>query len=76
MWFNAPHGPWEVLRTGEQLYDEKYGKTADDWAKTKCGNDNLRDQQRWQYKTMVSFVTTINLQLKLLIFVYYEYVYI
>jgi arylsulfatase A len=55
VWFNAPHGPWEVLNSGQEVYNERYGKSHDYWEKYSCTKDEkLVDQQRWQYKTMVS----------------------
>jgi hypothetical protein len=57
LWLNAPHGPWEIIHTGESLYNAKYNKTAKDWEATKCRYEN-RDyplyDTRWYYKTMVS----------------------
>jgi arylsulfatase A-like enzyme len=59
VWFNAPHGPWELLRTGEQYYSDKYGKNHAYWAKYTCTTGDGRSEplytdKRWYYKTMVS----------------------
>lgn len=56
VWFNAPHGPWELLKTGEQVYSVHHNKSTDFWEAAKCqpNNEKLRDQRRWQYKTMVT----------------------
>lgn len=60
VWFNAPHGPWEVIPAGEEVYSQKYGKTHKDWQDMKCYNFRERNkpepvyQQWWYYKTMVT----------------------
>lgn len=57
-WFNAPHGPWEILKPGEAVYNAKHGKRHEDWQNTKCrgprGNLDPLYNNRWYYKTMVS----------------------
>jgi len=53
-WFNAPHGPWEVLPKGEQVYSQYYGVPNDTWKQFKCGNHDLYESRDWAYKTMVS----------------------
>eukprot|EP01038_Epipyxis_sp_PR26KG_P008225 gene8225-11131_t len=53
VWFNAPHGPWELLHCGEKLYSDHYNKSHKDWENTRCGKDSLYNM-RWHYKTMVS----------------------
>ncbi len=53
-WFNAPHGPWEVLPSGEQVYSQRYNVPQDFWKNFTCGNSRLHESREWQYKTMVS----------------------
>ena len=72
MWFNAPHGPWETLHSGETPYAAPLHLPADTdhWAKHRCPAEHwvagdgrsgtrvgglLREDKRWQYKTMVSW---------------------
>jgi arylsulfatase A-like enzyme len=59
IWFNAPHGPWEPLKAGEELYSAKHDKPANFWKGYTC--KAVRDQpahplysQNWSYKTMVA----------------------
>jgi arylsulfatase A len=58
VWFNAPHGPYDLLLSGEQVYSERYNKTHADWVRHKCRNSRGQaeslDNHRWRYKTMVS----------------------
>ncbi len=44
VWFNAPHGPWERLYAGEELYNAEYKKSHDYWTNMKCtwaGKDSV-----------------------------------
>jgi arylsulfatase A-like enzyme len=59
IWFNAPHGPWEPLKAGEDIYSAKHNKPANFWKDHVC--KAVRDQpshhlygQNWSYKTMVA----------------------
>jgi arylsulfatase A-like enzyme len=58
VWFNAPHGPWEVLRPGEDVYSQNQSKVHEDWMKMKCPQTKVKDliknRMEWKYKTMVS----------------------
>jgi len=53
-WFNAPHGPWEVLPAGEQVYSRHYEVPENTWKLFKCGNHDLYEARDWAYKTMVT----------------------
>lgn len=57
VWFNAPHGPWEVLPAGEKAYKLKYN--VSDYSSMKCTDHegrthDLYEGQQWRYKTMVT----------------------
>jgi arylsulfatase A-like enzyme len=54
VWFNAPHGPWEVLQDGLRVYSERYNVSDDYWNNLSCGSYKLRENRDWQYKTMIS----------------------
>lgn len=61
VWFNAPHGPWELLQSGEDYYSKKYKKDHNHWANYMCTEHDGRkaslytgSDKRWYYKTMVS----------------------
>lgn len=54
VWFNAPHGPWELLEEGEEVYTEHYGVTPDFWQDKVCGGIPLRNTRGWMYKSMVT----------------------
>lgn len=54
VWFNAPHGPWELLKEGEEVYTKHYGVKPDFWKDKMCGTDRLRDTRAWMYKSMVT----------------------
>lgn len=56
VWFNAPHGPWEVLKRGEEPYSKTHQKDPQYWENYQCNNppDRLYNDRNWQYKTMVS----------------------
>eukprot|EP01039_Chlorochromonas_danica_P000571 gene571-615_t len=55
VWFNAPHGPWELLRPGEDVYSKHYRKTHEHWAKMQCsGGKYPLYSHPWHYKTMVT----------------------
>lgn len=61
IWFNAPHGPWEILKTGEEIYSKHYNRTSSYWEGVKCpyqGKDYPLYSQNWFYKTMVSAMDT------------------
>jgi len=52
VWFNAPHGPWETIPSGEAVYSKHYGVPLDFWEKHMCGKDRLRAQRSWQCVNM------------------------
>lgn len=59
VWFNSPHGPLEVLHSGEEYYSAKYNKSAGYWSTVKCRDHEnklrpLYEQSSWMYKTLVS----------------------
>ncbi len=61
IWFNAPHGPWEPLTSGEEVYSAKLGLPVTHWKKHMCDTDNGGKSApyslyntRWYYKTMVT----------------------
>eukprot|EP01041_Mallomonas_annulata_P000756 gene756-1441_t len=60
LWFNAPHGPWELLNTGQSIYESTPGYNTTNWQSQTCwaGNDRPREpilsQRMWQYKTMIT----------------------
>ena len=60
VWFNAPHGPPEILKSGEEIYSKYYNKSLSYWSTKKCPVYNRPNDleplynQRWMYKTMVT----------------------
>jgi arylsulfatase A-like enzyme len=56
--FNAPHGPWERLDAGENVYDEMLGVSKSHWDGHKCTwrghEEKLVGTKLWKYKTMIS----------------------
>lgn len=56
LWFNAPHGPWEPLTSGEEVYSAKYNVPITHWKKFTCTKEQVRPLygQQWYYKTMVT----------------------
>ena len=59
MWFNAPHGPWELLPSALPTYSRHHNTTAAHWSKQVCREgrgeeEKLTGQRRFQYKTMVT----------------------
>lgn len=55
VWFNAPHGPWELLPSAESFYSQKHNQSLSYWKDYKCSNGEvLQNQKRWRYKTMVT----------------------
>lgn len=59
VWFNAPHGPWETLKPGVDVYTRHFNKSASHFDSLQCNNgggrrEPLRDTRAWQYKTMVT----------------------
>jgi arylsulfatase A-like enzyme len=56
VWFNAPHGPWETLYKGEELYPKHYKDRSINLGGHHCSQpyEKLRDSRPWQYRTMVS----------------------
>ena len=54
VWFNAPHGPWEPLKSGEEVYSSHHNKPQSYWHDLKCHNKDKLYAQEWYYKTMVT----------------------
>lgn len=54
VWFNAPHGPWEVLDSGQEVYNQHYEKEHNYWRKYQCKDGIMEETRTWQYKTMIS----------------------
>lgn len=57
VWFNAPHGPWEILQSGLEVYTKNFSKTNEFWKTVTCAHDPksfAKDQQIFKYKTMVT----------------------
>jgi arylsulfatase A len=54
VWFNAPHGPWEVIPSGLDVYSKHYGKSTTYWETMTCQEKPLLEQRSFMYKTMVS----------------------
>lgn len=59
MWFNAPHGPWELLPSALPVYSRHHNTSASHWASKTCREgrgeeEKLTAQRRFQYKTMVT----------------------
>ncbi len=56
VWFNAPHGPWEVLPAGEQILAQHYKGSVQNWAKHQCLEpfEKLHEHKPWQYRTMIA----------------------
>lgn len=57
VWFNAPHGPWEILQSGLDEYNRNHSKTNAHWLGMRCphdGNEALKDRMSFKYKTMIT----------------------
>jgi arylsulfatase A-like enzyme len=55
VWFNAPHGPWELLKKGEDVYTKHHNVSESYWANIDCDSNNfLQKNTPWKYKSMLS----------------------
>ena len=50
VWFNAPHGPWETITTGERPYTAQHGGDANRWRNHRCPPDRgtTGEGRTWQ----------------------------
>lgn len=55
VWFNAPHGPWELLKQGEDVYTNHFNVSEKYWETYQCHGGHLLQQNTpWKYKSMVT----------------------
>ena len=55
VWFNAPHSPWQLLPTGQSIYNKTIGYDLfSNFSEYKCNGEKLFNTKEWKYKSMVT----------------------